>query len=264
MPAAARSVFLPRNLRHGLSGVAAVRLAASVGSLLVHGLAVLALSAHLTPPGAGMLPARPIEVRLSRMQEAPALVARRPTLAPLPPQAAQPATQPATQPVATPVPHAQPPSPLTSPVSIPVPMSTPSDRAEAVDQAASVPAAPVVTPAPPSAGAGVEGAPEPGHSPPARPEPLVAARYNAAYLANPKPPYPMLSRRLGETGVVRLRVWVGTEGQALRVELELGSGYPRLDKAAMETVAGWRFIPARRGDQAVATWVLVPLAFSLD
>jgi protein TonB len=72
----------------------------------------------------------------------------------------------------------------------------------------------------------------------------------------------MASRRLGEAGVVRLRVFVDIEGQALKVELERSSGYPRLDQSALDTVANWRFVPARRGATPEASWVVVPLNFS--
>jgi protein TonB len=99
-------------------------------------------------------------------------------------------------------------------------------------------------------------------SPPS--EPLVEARFDAAYLTNPKPAYPAASRRMGESGVVYLRVEVDAEGQALQVQVKSSSGYPRLDRAAQETVSGWRFIPARRGKLAVASWVVVPINYSLN
>lgn len=96
------------------------------------------------------------------------------------------------------------------------------------------------------------------------PEPLVEARFDADYLSNPKPPYPMASRRLGEEGVVRLRVQVGQDGRALKVELKHGSGFSRLDQSALDTVAQWRFVPARRGSKPVTSWVVVPIVFSLS
>lgn len=95
-------------------------------------------------------------------------------------------------------------------------------------------------------------------------EPLVEARFDADYLSNPKPPYPSASRRLGESGTVYLRVHVGPEGQALKVELKRSSGFPRLDQSALDTVAQWRFVPARRGSVQVASWVVVPIVFSLS
>jgi protein TonB len=94
--------------------------------------------------------------------------------------------------------------------------------------------------------------------------PITAARFDADYLHNPKPVYPAASRRLGEQGKVVLRVHVGADGSAEKVELKSSSGFARLDTSAQDAVSRWRFVPARRGDQAVAAWVLVPIAFNLD
>lgn len=93
--------------------------------------------------------------------------------------------------------------------------------------------------------------------------PLVEARFDADYLSNPKPPYPAASRRLSEVGTVYLRVQVSAEGAALTVELKKTSGFARLDQSALETVARWRFTPARRGSVPVNSWVVVPIVFSL-
>lgn len=107
-------------------------------------------------------------------------------------------------------------------------------------------------------------APNPLPAPPAPPaEPLVEARFDADYLSNPKPPYPSASRRLGEAGTVYLRVHVSAEGHAHKVELKTSSGFPRLDQSALDTVAQWRFVPAKRGSAAVTSWVVVPIVFSL-
>ncbi|MDI3513074.1 MAG: periplasmic protein TonB [Rhodocyclaceae bacterium] len=124
----------------------------------------------------------------------------------------------------------------------------------------------------------VEAAPEPAPSTPAPSAPpapaaappapavaaVTAARFDAAYLNNPRPAYPMLSRRLREEGQVTLRVLVSPEGQPARVELRTSSGSERLDRAAEEAVARWRFVPARRGDTPIEAWVLVPIVFKLQ
>ena len=91
--------------------------------------------------------------------------------------------------------------------------------------------------------------------------PLVLPLFNADYLDNPQPIYPAMSRRQGETGRVLLRVYVSAEGKAERVELKTSSGFERLDQSAREAVARWRFVPARRGSEQVAAWVLVPISF---
>jgi protein TonB len=93
---------------------------------------------------------------------------------------------------------------------------------------------------------------------------LIAARFDADYLNNPKPVYPPISRRLGEAGKVVLRVHVDAGGKALEVAVKNSSGYLRLDAIAREAVTQWRFVPARRGESAVAAWVLVPIVFSLE
>src|SRR5499426_3822410 len=125
-------------------------------------------------------------------------------------------------------------------------------------------AAEAVPPAPP-------GLPEPKQEPPADAAPVVAARevstppdYRAAYLRNPPPAYPAAARRSGEEGTVTLRVLVSAEGVPKRVALERSSGSSALDLAALQGVQQWRFVPARRGDEAREAEVLVPIVFRLE
>lgn len=94
--------------------------------------------------------------------------------------------------------------------------------------------------------------------------PIEPPDFSAAYLNNPAPAYPMLSRRLGETGTVALRVRVGDDGQASEVTIFRSSGFARLDQAAIDAVRRWRFVPAQQGGRPVAAWVTVPLVFRLD
>jgi protein TonB len=94
--------------------------------------------------------------------------------------------------------------------------------------------------------------------------PVTGARFDASYLNNPKPTYPVFSRRNGEEGKVMLRVRVGANGSALDVEIRQSSGFARLDAAAREAVLKWRFVPATRGDEAIESWVGVPIVFSLE
>lgn len=109
-----------------------------------------------------------------------------------------------------------------------------------------------------------------GVGPPSYPQPVasapefVEARFNADYLRNPPPAYPPVSRRRKEEGRVLLTVRVSAEGAAVQVQIRESSGYNRLDEAALSAVQGWRFIPARRGDQPVAATVVVPIIFRLD
>ena len=104
-------------------------------------------------------------------------------------------------------------------------------------------------------------------SPPAPPAPpvVVLPSSNASYLNNPKPSYPAMSRRLGETGRVVLRVLIGTDGRAQEAHIQRSSGYERLDQVALETVRDrWRYQPGTRNGVPEAMWFNVPINFVLE
>jgi protein TonB len=82
-----------------------------------------------------------------------------------------------------------------------------------------------------------------------------------AYLHNPAPAYPALSKRNRETGTVLLLVNVSPEGNATSVTLHQSSGYDRLDQAASQAVTRWRFVPGMRGQSAISATVIVPISF---
>lgn len=84
------------------------------------------------------------------------------------------------------------------------------------------------------------------------------------YAYNPQPDYPLLLRDQGIGGVVWLRAMVEPNGTAREINLLKSSGYRLLDEAAVRAVKRWRFVPARRGDQALASWVEFPIRFSLQ
>ena len=120
----------------------------------------------------------------------------------------------------------------------------------------------VAVPPPPVA---VVAAPAPAPAAaPAPPAPVTPPDFNAAQLRNPGPAYPYLSRKAHEEGVVMLRVRVTTAGRPGEVRIDSSSGFERLDKAALDTVRKWRFVPARQAGNPVEAWVLVPITFSLN
>jgi periplasmic protein TonB len=167
----------------------------------------------------------------------------------------------AAEPEATPAPVRRAPEPGAAAASVPQPIaavSAPASSAEA-PQANSV-SSPAFAPA---AGA----APAPATSvarASAGAAPVTPPLFNANYLRNPAPVYPALSRRLREQGRVVLRVHVNASGAADEVAVHDSSGSPRLDEAAYETVLHWTFTPARRGNEPIAAWVLVPVSFRLE
>lgn len=86
---------------------------------------------------------------------------------------------------------------------------------------------------------------------------------DADYLRNPKPPYPKLSERLGESGNVVHKVWIGVDGKAQRAELVTSSGFPRLDKAAYDAVMRWRYVPGKRNGVPETMSFNVPIIWEL-
>jgi protein TonB len=157
------------------------------------------------------------------------------------------------------------------------PQSRPKRRVEAPKPVPKPPVTAAITEAPSSYVAAPRPAEAPEPAPPTAPPPPASAkpaeiaaplpvtppRFNADYLNNPAPSYPALSRRMGEEGRVVLRVLVNERGLPAEVQLKTSSGFSRLDGVALETVKQWKFLPARRGDQSVSAWVLVPISFSL-
>lgn len=161
------------------------------------------------------------------------------------PQVSIPRPRPVMQTMASPAPVAPVPSPAPVTESLPHAISVPTPQ-RAPEPAPATPVPPTVVIAAPA------------------PLPVVAPRFDAAYLNNPAPVYPALSRRLGERGRVLLRVYVNADGTTRDIQMRTPSGSARLDQAAREAVERWRFVPARQGDEAVGAWVLVPISFQLE
>jgi protein TonB len=78
-----------------------------------------------------------------------------------------------------------------------------------------------------------------------------------------KPVYPETARRAGIEGTSVLRFEVTTQGIVDKVIVEKSAGHEDLDRAAVAAIQRWRFEPARRGTQAVAVWVTLPIRFEL-
>jgi len=159
--------------------------------------------------------------------------------------------------VSPPQPEAKPPAEAPKPKPVIQPRPKPPEPLPIV-------AAPIEAPSPILVAA-------PPPPPPPAPAPLVVAPpvitapiFAADYLDNPSPYYPQLARRAGEQGRVVLRVLVNPAGKAEEVEIRTSSGHSRLDESARDTVRRWRFVPAKRGDEPVSAWVLIPISFRLE
>lgn len=78
------------------------------------------------------------------------------------------------------------------------------------------------------------------------------------------PPYPSVSRKLGESGRVVLRVQLDESGRVVEAHVVDSSGFARLDSAALAAVRSWRCTPARLDGHPVSAVALQPFDFKLD
>jgi protein TonB len=217
------------------------------GAVLLGHLALLWAMGH-----AGLEQASTLEeaqvIMASVMVESPTPPAPQPQKKPQPKSVSPAVPQPLPTPVSTPLPtvskqaEASPTAPAMAPVVAPV-----------VAAANSAPASPSAPAAAPSASVGKPAPPS-----------LVLPSSDADYLNNPPPAYPRLSKRMGEQGTVIVRVFIGLQGTAEQAEIRTSSGYDRLDKAALDTVQRWRYVPGKRHGNPEAMWFNVPVRFVLE
>ena len=241
----------------------------SAGHGLLFALIWFASPAHDAPP-------RPMTVRLQLAAEQP--VMQKPTSTP--PKAVRPVLPakelPAPEVSVAPTPIAKSPAPAPAAI-VPMPVSATPTPVATNTSAVSPIVAPTPTPTPtlPPAGAPVPAVAQksipiesiPASSPrsaqpsaaSAPPAVLGGAEdrqptVDASFRGNRIPEYPAMSRRLGEQGVVILRVLITPDGQASEVLLVKSSGSSRLDRSAMDSIREWRFVPALKGGRPVSAW----------
>ncbi|WP_065307142.1 energy transducer TonB [Janthinobacterium psychrotolerans] len=119
-------------------------------------------------------------------------------------------------------------------------------RAEAAPPATSAPATPS-TPAP---------------SPPAPSTPRTVS--SVEYIKAPQLVYPNLSRRLGESGTVVLRILINEKGLPEQILVHKSTGYSNLDEAGRQAAMRALFKPMIENGKPVPVYVLVPLTFQLS
>lgn len=189
----------------------------------------------------------PVQV-LAELIEAPQPVVAPASPAPQPPQPV--ARQQPTKPSPKPAPRAAP-----APVAPATPKPAPP-LASAITMPPVTTTAPTTATAPPAAEVSAPAAPAPPR--------IDLPSSSADYLNNPPPPYPPLSKRMGEQGQVVVRTRIEANGTASQAEIRTSSGFERLDRAALETVKRWRYVPGTRGGVPEAMWFNIPIRFVLD
>lgn len=153
--------------------------------------------------------------------------------------------------------QAKAPAPRPAPEPQPIADTTPSPNA--------ITASPAKADPEPPAPITATGPATPVAAPPAPAAPKIELpSSNAAYLQNPAPAYPAISKRMGEQGKVVLRVFISTEGLPQKIEINRSSGFDRLDRQAQDTVMRWKFVPGKRNGVPEAMWYLVPINFVLE
>jgi protein TonB len=189
-------------------------------ALAVH--AALLLAWRYAPREPQLIEVKGDAVEVALVESAPAAAVPEPT--PDPPPPTPPVPEPRPVPKEPEMTMPEPPRPVTTPPpamparQVPKPVARPS--------AAARPAATVPVGARASSSAGM-GKPAVGR--------IVG---KPVYIVPPSPAYPAESRVAGEQGLVLLRVTVDARGRPSAVSVARSSGFPRLDRAAVE--GGWR------------------------
>ncbi|OEZ78769.1 gram-negative bacterial tonB protein [Janthinobacterium sp. HH103] len=116
-------------------------------------------------------------------------------------------------------------------------------------------AAPVATAAPTAPAA-------PSPTPPAPATPRTVS--SVEYIKAPQLIYPNLSRRLGESGTVVLRILINEKGLPEQILIQKSTGYTNLDEAGRQAAQRALFKPMIENGKPVPVYVLVPLTFQLS
>lgn len=173
----------------------------------------------------------------------------------------------------------EPEPPVVPPEPVSVPPPEPEPPIKEPEMTLPEPPKPKPTPPPRTATPSPKTTPQPSRRPSSQPSSTAAATpggasattgiaaggagtgrtAKATYIIRPVASYPAESRSAKEHGVVVLRLVVDGNGRPTSVTLGRSSGYPRLDRAAVE--AGWR---CRVRDAAPGAHLDAPVRFNLS
>ena len=198
-----------------------------------------------------------IEVALIS-EEAPPPVAPAPPAPPEPPKRQPPPDAPPPRPQAAPHP---------APVAPPVLASTAAPQAHDFQAPVAPPPVEVKTapPAPAPQPAPIAAAPAAAPVVDARPaQPRELPSSAIRYLVQPPQVYPRVSKELGESGVVKLRLLIDEQGRIKNIAVLESSGYPRLDQQAVSNLRQARLQPLIENGVAREATTIASIVFSLE
>lgn len=135
------------------------------------------------------------------------------------------------------------PAPTPEPTPAPIPAATPKPQTP--------------KPKPPAA------AKKPPAQQAARPAPQRMVKARPDVSRNQPPRYPESARRAKQEGRAMVRATVSADGRVQSVKIQRSSGHAILDRAALDAVRRWRFIPQQVNGQNSASEVDVPVNFFL-
>lgn len=127
---------------------------------------------------------------------------------------------------------------------------------------AAVSTAPPTVAAPPVVAPPVAAPPPPPPPPPVanvRTPPVINAAQNCE-----KPSYPAASRRAEEEGTVQLRFLVDVDGRVIDSQVEVSSGFKRLDEAARAAMSRCQFKPGTHNGQPEQSWASMKYTWRLE
>ena len=124
--------------------------------------------------------------------------------------------------------------------------------------------APVPEPVPESSPTAHESASIHAESPKSAAPVMMSSELSLVCPHRTTPDYPAVSRRMGESGRVVLRVELDETGRITVVKVKESSGHKRLDEAGLTTVKTWQCNAATRGGVAMRTVALQPFDFILN
>ena len=93
--------------------------------------------------------------------------------------------------------------------------------------------------------------------------PLYGAANSRLASHQPRPSYPLSSKKLREEGLLMLKFCVNPAGTVDTAHIITSSGYSRLDESALEAIRRWRFPHTLQADLARSDCYRMPVQFSL-
>jgi TonB family protein len=88
------------------------------------------------------------------------------------------------------------------------------------------------------------------------------AQSSVSVIGIPPPIYPMKEKEAGHSGIVHIAIKISADGNLAKAKISRSSGFPKLDKSALEAVKKGKFLPAKDASgQPVGSEGIVPISF---